>query len=172
MSAGLYGFLAFNDILNAESQATNINFQSRLNREMSAMNTEFALHDAWEAERYGFTESARYQATIDETVSEQRTAMAAQGVDITSGTALQLQQQSKLVGFLNTLSIQQEARNKAKGLKMQALGMKLNSIFNTLESSMLANNTRTAGYLSAINNGITGYAEYKKEQSKLQKKEE
>ena len=99
--------------------------QADLTAQISEMNAQFAEIDAWEAEKMGYTQTARYQSVIDATLDDQRAIMAAQGTDVGYGTAAELQAETRLTGFLNTLDMQQQARNQAYGFKTQASNFRL-----------------------------------------------
>src|SRR5690606_13479256 len=101
------------------------------------------------------TQSARYQSVIDSTVGSQVAGFAAQNVDVTSGTARAIREDTKTVGYLNALDIQTQARNKAYGLKVQAISTRLAGDFGVIQGGYEAGAARTAGYLNAITSGLS-----------------
>jgi len=142
-------------------QAQLIRSQAELNNEIAEYNAENILQDANEAEKYGFTQSARYANTVDGVVSDQRVAEASANVDVNFGTAADLQQEATFTGFLNTLDIQKEARNKAKGLKDQASNVRLGGQMNLAQGYAQAAETRSAAIINGVATGVSGYAKSK-----------
>lgn len=152
-TAGLIGF----QLWNAHQQSDLILQSAELQSQIDAMNAEYAEIDAWNAERDGFTEAARYQTVIDQTIGEQRAIFAAQGVDFTRGTAAEVIRESKLAGFLNQLEIQAAGRKKAYGYKVEASNLRLGGYTSQIQSEINAFATRTAGTISAVGTGISAY---------------
>ncbi len=149
-------------------QAEIIKGQSDLTQNMANMNAKYAEIDAWEAEKYGYSETARYQTVVDQTVGEQRAALAASNVDVGFGTAQEIQQETKLTGFLNQLDIQRQARAKAMGLKIEASNYRLQGAFQGLQGESQAAAARNAGIMNGLRTAVSGYGEYATEMKKLE----
>lgn len=139
-------------------QAELIREQARLKKQVDDMNAEDAEIDAHNAEVYGFTESARYQSVVDQTVGSQRGIYAAQNVDVNYGTAAQKQEETKLTGYFNMLEMQRRAKERALGYKKEARNIRLGSGFSRLQSNMDANASINYGITSAMSTGVSGYA--------------
>ena len=137
-------------------QANSIRDTARLNRAINAANARYAEIDAMEAEKLGYTQATRYQTVIDSTVSEQRVGYAAQGVDVSFGTAAEVQKESKLMGFLNQLEIQNVARARARGLKIEASNIRLGGQMSNIQSEINQSAARTTGLFSGLNTAV-GY---------------
>lgn len=152
-----YAALAGVQIWSGLQQAEMIREQSKLTQRISELNALFAEQDAYEAEKAGESEAARYQTTIDQTVGDQRTTMAAQGVDINFGTAAALQEETRLTGFLNTIDIKNQARAKALGYKQQARNIRLNGAMGASQAEMNASAAVTSGLMGAAATGISAY---------------
>jgi len=132
-------------------QADLVRNQGEINRRIAEMNAQWAEVDAWEVEKFGFTQASRYQTVIDQTIGEQRAAMAAKNVDLSFGTAAQIQEEARLTGFLNQLDLIQEARQQAMGIRAQAANYRLGG------ASAIANANLQA--TSAIIQGLAGATE-------------
>lgn len=139
-------------------QSQMIMDQARLTNKINDANAKFIEMDAWEAERMGFSESARYQSVIDKTIGEQKVAFTEQNVDLTFGTVKDVQDQTKLTGFLNTLDIQTQARNKALGLKFQASNLRLGGQMGLSQASMNAYGALMGGITQGAATGISAYS--------------
>ena len=155
------GVIAGATLINGLNQASAVKSQARLNRNIAEFNADLVDHDAWEAEKFGYTQSARYQSTIDSTAADQQVAFASQGVDTTFGTAARLQEETHLTGFLNNLDLHRIARSNAKGLRSQASSMRLQGIMGTYQANIDASAIKTQAALSAANTGLAGYSKGK-----------
>ncbi len=144
-----YGALAAMQIASGNSQAAAIQEQAKRKQMIANMNAEFAELDAYDAEVQGFTDSARYQNTIDSVIGAQRAGYASQNVDVNYGTAADVQTDSRITGLLNTLDLQKQARQKALGFKREANNLRLGGDFARQQGDMDASATRTSGYLNA-----------------------
>lgn len=144
----------------ALQQADQIRANARLQERIGRMNARFAEIDAYEAEKMGFSESARYQNVVDDIISDQRTIMAANNIDITTGTAKELQEESRLTGFLNQLDVQKNARAKALGLKVEASNIRLGNSMTGIQSEINAGATTRAGIMDAARYGVEAYRRF------------
>ena len=159
MSAGAaYAGVAGLQIASGLQQAQMIRRQARLTEQLNEMNARFAEIDAYEAEKFGYSEAAAYQTQIDATVGQQKVAFAAQGVDVNFGTAAQLQAETRLTGFLNTIDIQNQARAKARGIRNEASNIRLGSYMSRSQAEINASAVQTQAFLGAANTGVSGYA--------------
>lgn len=131
--------------------------QQELQGDINDMNAEFLELDAWEAEKFGFSQSARYQSVIDQTIGAQRTAFAGEGVDVSSGTARAIQEEARLTGTLNLIEIQRRARARAKGIRLKASNLRLGTELGSLAAASEASGIETAGILRAGQTGISGF---------------
>lgn len=138
-------------------QAGLIKEQGKINRELAEINAAYAEADADEAEKFGYTQASRYQSTIDQTIGAQRIAFAADGIDVSSESARDLQQESKLTGFLNKLDIINHARANALGIKMQAGNIRLQGVLGELQSSLDASGAQSRALFAGIATGASGW---------------
>lgn len=152
----LPAFAAFEIVAGAQ-QAETIRENAQLQKRVSDLNAGFADLDAYNAEQAGYTKSARYQEIIDKTVGAQRTAEAANNVDVNFGTAAQLQQETKLTGFLNQLDIKQQASMQALGYKNQAANIRLQGIVGQNNAAGAASTAQTNALLNAGKTLVSGY---------------
>jgi len=144
-------------IISGLQQSEMIKNQSRLTQLIAERNARYAEMDAWEAEKYGISQAARYDSVIEKTIGDQRVGFAAQNVDVNSGTAMAVQEETKLTGFLNMLDLQKNARAKAFGLKVEASNIRLGGYMAGLQSNLNADAAVRGGVLSGINTGLSGY---------------
>lgn len=156
MSYAAAGIAAY-QIWSGLQQAESIRESAKLTKEISEMNAKYAEIDAYEAEKSGYGDTARYQTTIDNTIADQRTGYAAQNVDVNFGTAAEVQADTKLTGFLNQLDIQKQARAKALGYKREARQIRLQGSMGNIQARSNASATVTTGLIHGANTALSGY---------------
>lgn len=154
------GFAVF-QVVNGAQQAELVRDQGRLTKEIADMNAEFAEVDAWNAEKQGDTNVARYEGQVEQTLSAQRTAFAAKDVDITYGSAAEVVKDTKLAGFLNVLDIKNQAHNQALGYKNQARQFTMAGITGESQSAINAGGIKSASIMNAGSTALSGYSKSK-----------
>lgn len=152
----LPAFAAFELVAGAQ-QAETIRANAQLQKRVNDLNAGFADLDAYNAEQAGYSRAARYQEVIDKTVGSQRTAEAANNVDVNFGTAAELQSETKLTGFLNQLDIKQSASMQALGYKNQANNIRLQSIVSGNNAEGAANAAVNNSLFKAGTTLVSGY---------------
>lgn len=157
MAVGL-GISAF-QLWSGLQQSHMIREQAGLQSRINSLNARYAELDAYEAEKYGFTQASRYQSVIDATVGSQRAAYASQGVDVSFGTAAAVQAESQLAGFLNKLDMQKEARQRALGLKVEASNIRLGGAMQRSQAEIQAFGAMAGGVTSAASTAFYSAAE-------------
>lgn len=153
----VYGAMAGLQLLSGVQQANNIQRQAELQKKLDEFNVEQAQLDAFNAEKDGYTQMARYENVINEIQSTQRNNYYAADVNPNFGTAADLQADSKLTGQLNLLDIQSQAHQRALGYKKQANAIRGQSGLNQIGASLQADTTRNTAVLGAANTLLTGY---------------
>ena len=152
-----YAGLAAFQVVTGLQQADLMREANQVTQRIAEMNAAYAEHDAWEVAKYGETQAARYQTDIDQTIATQRTVMAAQGVDTTSGTAKEIQEETRLTGFLNTLDIKSQAQSKAMGIRREASNIRLNAAQRTAQTELDASSTTRSAMIGGVQSGISAY---------------
>jgi len=140
----------------------NIKESARLNQDIANMNAEFAELDAYDAITEGYTQQARYQTVIDQTLSEQNLALAAADVDINYGTAATMVDETKFTGQMNLMEIQKQAEEKALGYKAQARSFLSAGAMNRADAEAKAAGVMFNSVVGAAQSGLSGYKDYVK----------
>jgi hypothetical protein len=153
VAAGVAAYQIAEGLQNAEM----IREQGKLQKEINEMNAKYAEIDAYEAEKFGFTQAAAYKKQESQTISSQRVAMAAANVDVNSGTAAEIQAETRLTGFLNTIDIQNAGRARAAGIKREASNTRLNGAMGQAQTNIAAADAQRAGFGEAIKTGVSAY---------------
>lgn len=152
-----YAALAGFQLAQGFMQAENVKKQAALQREIDQFNMELAKFDAWKAEADGQAAVALYQQQVEQVNATAKVRAAAVGADIKSGSLAQVQQDNNLTALSNTLSIQNQAAEKAMGYRRQASGIQAQSAINYGASMAQAQNMMIG---SALNAGATGIKAY------------
>lgn len=162
MSAG-YGYAAVAGLQLAGGYfaSQNIRETAELNREIAEMNAGFADLDAYDAEAEGLSEVARYQSTIEKVLGEQRAIAAAQGVDLSFGTAGAVHEEDKFNAELNKMELQKRAQESALGYTRQARDIRLGSDLELADSKRKAGQAMFNTVTGAASTGLSGYSKLK-----------
>ena len=119
-------------------------------------NAKIAEENARNERQSGLEESRRQRLRTLQTIGSQQTAMAANGIDISSGTALDTVQDTAELGELDSLMIQYNSERTAFNHETQA-----NNFTNQANLDMFAaRNAKTTGYLNATSNAANSIANY------------
>lgn len=104
------------------SNASNSRNEQRHQRVMGELNELLGEKQATDALARGEESVQRTVATKNQTIGSQRARLAAQGIDINSGSAKQLQDDAAAFSAMDVLTIRNNAAREAWGYKTQALG--------------------------------------------------
>jgi len=92
--------------------------------QLADYNASVADLQALDAEQRGEEEANRYRQGVRALFGEQRTGLAASGVDVGSGSALDVQADATFLGELDALTIRTNAAREAWGYKVQAVDLR------------------------------------------------
>jgi hypothetical protein len=151
--------LAVLQAYSSAKQAEEVRRAADLQNDLNKVNAKYLDYDAFQAEIFGYTESADYDKEISKVISEQRVGFAAQGVDVSYGTAAEIQQETRNVGALNIIDIQNAARMRAQGIKQQAQNVRQGGNLQRDQAYINARANETAGYIQAGSTGYRGYTQ-------------
>lgn len=90
------------------------------NQKLMDANAQIADWQAQDALDRGKDEAAKHRSAVRRMVGSQRARLAAQGIDIESGSALDLQLDTARLGELDALTIENNAAREAWGYRVQA----------------------------------------------------
>lgn len=114
-------------------------------------NSRIAELQAKSAERRGKDEANAYRVKVKQLIGSQRAAMAAQGIDIGADSALEIQEETAILGEQDAMTIKNNAFLEATGYRIQALDYKSQSKYAEIGGKTKARNTLLTGGMSAIN---------------------
>lgn len=115
------------------------------NEKMSEMQSDQALAQ-------GESDAARYQGEVKKVVGKQRSSYAAQGVDVDSGTAAAVQDETSNLAQVDVMTIKSNAWREAWGHRVEGLNASLQGAFqmsavrNQGTASLLSGGLGALGY--------------------------
>ena len=157
MSGYAYAGLAGLQLAGGYFASQNIKETAALNRDIAEMNAEFAELDAYDAKLEGVTQKAKYQKEIDITLSEQQAAMTAADIDVTYGSAAEIQKETRFIAELNKMEIDKQAEEQALGYKREARGIRFNSFLEYQKAKKEAASVMFQSAMGAAKTGLSGY---------------
>lgn len=119
---------------------------------LSDYNADVAELQAADALERGEIEANRYRQSVRALVGGQRAAYAAQGVDVNSGSPLEVQEDTRAIGELDALQLVNNAKREAWGFKVEAYDSRMRAFYARREGVMLAK----AGTTAALSAGLQG----------------
>ena len=146
----------------ANQQAKALNEQADFIRQQNEANQRLAEIQGEDAINRGDQAVGEMRRRADKIQGSQKAALAAQGIDISAGSAADTLAETSYFKQLDEITIKNNARREAWGYKVQAQNMATEARFKSAASNNMANNTLLTGGLSAIGTGLTSYANYRK----------
>lgn len=133
--------MGLGSLANAYNQTEAMALQSEFQAKMFERNQKLAEVQADDALKRGDLAASKYKTNVNQTIGAQRASFAAQGLDINSGSAADIQTETSKFGALDQITIKTNAWREAYGYKTNAnlLGMQggmaqvgaKNQMFNT-----------------------------------------
>lgn len=148
------------DLWSAFQQAQQFRDAAELQARQDEMNARIKEQEAYETERFGFEQAAAYQKNVREVVSAQRVQFAAQNVDVSYGTAAELQTEAQETGQLNTLDLINQARLAARGVRNESNQFLLAASARRRQGEINAAGAIMQGVGQAVSTGMSGYNRY------------
>lgn len=139
--------------IGAYNQSQAMSAQGRFSRTFGNLNANMSDLQAGDAMRRGDLAASRQMLRTSMLVGSQRAAAAGQGVDVNSGSALDLQAQARRMGVLDANTIKMNAYKEAMGMRMQGANSRLRGDLSYMAGRNNATNTLLAGGLNMARQG-------------------
>ncbi len=149
-------------IYGASSQASAIKQQGRYQQQIAETNARAQEELAKDAIERGATESSLVRRRARQMTGTQRAGFAGQGVEVNSGTALRVQDDTFTMGETDALTVKNNAWREAWGYKTQAKSLRDQARLGALTAKLQAHNTMLTGGLNALGSLAKGGYEYAK----------
>lgn len=139
---------------NAYAQASAQQAQAEFEQQQLKTNQRLASIQSEDAIIRGDKQASDYKKKVKGTSGSQRAALAAQGIDVGTGSAAEVQIDTAAIGAENTLAIKNNAWREAWGYRMQAneYGSKAN--FSKIAADASSTSTLLTGGLNALSYGM------------------
>lgn len=141
-------------LASAYSQAEATKQAGAFNAKQMEMNARLSDLQADDSIRRGDNEAAQVKKQAKQMVGSQRAALAAQGIEVDSGTAADIQADTQDMGEIDAMTVKNNAWREAWGFKQQALNSSGQAMMTRAESANKARNTLLTGGMQAIQSGI------------------
>lgn len=147
MSAGV--LMAGLNFGTAIQQSGAIDSQEILESAMFDINRMWANVKKEDALRRGKEAASKHRKKVGRIIGSQRAALAAQGIDIGSGSARDVQESTMVIGEEEAEMIRVNSIKEAFGYEVQALNLELEKRFNTQGRKQQSRNTLIGGAVNA-----------------------
>ena len=142
-------------IVSSVQQANAAQAQANYQAEVAKQNAKIAQQNADQTRQEGIEESRMQRMKTLQAVGSQQAAMAANGIDISNGTALDIVEDTASMGELDALTTRYNAETKAVGYEQTA-----NNFNNQANLDIYAGqNAYKAGMTNAVAAGFGGLAQ-------------
>lgn len=160
------GVSAGAQLIGAGNQADALRAQGDYQRTVSDANAAMAEENATDAVRRGEQDAHLLRREGDRVVGAQRAGYAAQGVDVNSGSASQVQAETKMLSAMDQLTARNNAWREAYGYKVEAANSTRAGQFAQRAANNAADNTLLTGGLNAFSSVAGGLAQYHRDTRK------
>lgn len=134
-----------------KQQQAMYNYQAKVAEE----NAKIAQKNAATERQTGIEEARLQRIKTLQAVGSQQAAMAANGMDVTQGTSLDIIEDTAAMGELDALQIQTNYERKALSYEQQALNFENEANMDVISGK----NAYSAGKINAVNTGLNGVSE-------------
>lgn len=153
---GATALSAGSSLLNASNQSSALKAQGAYQQQIAEMNARASDDLAKDAVERGKTESSLVRNRARQMLGSQRAGYAGQGVEVNSGTALQIQDETYTMGETDALTVKNNAWREAWGYKTQAKNIRSQGRLANMTAQLQARNTMLTGGLTAIGSVLSG----------------
>lgn len=155
-----FGVQGVSNVGSAYAESESIKAQGSYQRSVADANAELSNMQANDASKRGEAAVNDLRKATKQKVGAQRAAAAASGVDVGSGSAAQLQEDTALQGVQDTLTIRNNATREAWGFRAQANNFQSQGDFASLTARSQSNQTLINGGMRAVGNGASAWGSY------------
>lgn len=138
------------------SEAQAAEAQGDFARAQAEENARLAEAQAADIETRGQKEAGQFRRKVRGVVGSQRAALAAQGIDIGSGTAKDIAEETAAIGEQEASQIRINAIRQAFGVRTQAINTRAQGEFDQIAGKSAASSALLTGGLGAISSGLGG----------------
>lgn len=154
-SAGI--MMAAGTISSSYSQSEAQRAQGDYQRSQGEMNASLAERQAQDAIERGRTDAGAAHRKTNALAASQKVAMAAQGLDVSSGSPSETIESTRAVGAVEEMNIRTNAWREAWGYKVNAINERSQGEMAQIAGDGAAKQTLLAGGMQAVGYGVGGF---------------
>ena len=159
-AAILAGASAVSQVGSAYSQSQAIEAQGEYQKTQFETNAKFADLSGKEALRIGDENANKVKADANRMVGKQRAVLAAQGIDVGTGSAVDIQEDTKQQGELAAMTIKNNAWREAWGYKIDAMNNRYSGSMAAMAATNSSRSTLLTGGINALSSVYSGVSSY------------
>jgi hypothetical protein len=152
---GATAMLGASALAGSITQASSMRMQAKYDQQQAESQARLNEIKANEAERIGEKEAAQVKRKARQVQGAQRAAMAAQGLDVASGSALELQEETARYGDEDMMTVKNNAYRQAWGYRVEAEQMRAQARFNRKMAKYNSISTLLTGGMQAAAYGMS-----------------
>lgn len=141
-------------------QAGAVLAQGQYHQRIAEWEARLAELQAEDAVKRGREAEGRYRQGIKQTIGSQRARLAAQGIAIDDGSALDVQAETAEIGELDALTIRNNATREAFGYKTEAMSARMGGESAMAAAQGEARGLRNAAWGTLLTGGAQMYGQY------------
>lgn len=153
---GATAMLGASAIAGSISEASSMRMQAKYEEQQAESQARLNEIKAKEAERIGEKEANQVRNKARQVQGAQRASMAAQGLDVSSGSAFDLQDETARFGEEDMLTVKNNAYRQAWGYRVEADQMRAQAQFNKKMAKYNSISTLLTGGMQAAAYGMGG----------------
>lgn len=157
----LTGANTLNQFSAQRQQANAVSAQGAYQWRLAEWNANLAEQAAKDAIARGDIEAGRVRSATRQTVGSQRAALAAQGIDINTGSAADVQSDTTRIGALDELTTKNNAAREAFGYTVQAWNERQQGELARLGSRNAADALRRQSWGTVLTGATQAYGVYR-----------
>lgn len=146
----------------AYAQSQSIQAQGAYKQQVANQNAALATIQSQDALNRGEYSANQSNIKTKQLIGQQRADMAAQGVDVNSGSAADVQSSTSAIGALDALTIRNNAYRESFGYKVQSLNDTYSGQFAADSANTQATNTLLTGGMNAVSSGLKSGSQFAK----------
>lgn len=155
---GVQAALTYNQ---ADQQAKSLKAQADYQKSMAEVNSLFSNIQASDAIARGDKAAQQLGRKTKQLIGSQRASLAAQGIEIDSGSALEIQQDTATLSKMDEMQLRNNAWREAWGYKVESSTASANAQIGMNTNRFQARQTLITGGIQAANQAYSGYSQWK-----------
>lgn len=155
----------------AALEADSINAQASYANKVIESNQRLNEYKADFAVKRGRAAANNFRKQVKQTKASQRVALAAQGVDVNTADAIDIQRETDEMGAMDALTIENNAWLEAFGYKFENTNLEAQKAFNKIGAKQQATATLINGGMKSLSTAIKEVPRSKKDPNQLSQSE-